>query len=264
MIAASRNLAEEIRRAALAFGADLAGLVSREDLQEAPSRCRAEARGTYTVPPGWEEDRVAGDQRDRFAWAPSLLVSALHHPADEPALDHHRDPYRGKTEGNRRLIDLNRRLIDWLDESEGIAAENVPYAVEKGGVFLKDAAVLAGLGTVGRNNLLVTPAFGPRVRLRALALAVRLPPGEPLDFDPCRNCDMPCRRACPRDALAAPAAPEEGLLPARDGAYRLSHCDREMRADREAAWTLPGEGATEAMRVIVHCRACELACPVGR
>jgi epoxyqueuosine reductase len=35
------------------------------------------------------------------------------------------------------------------------------YKVEEAGMFLKDAATLAGLGIIGKNNLLITPEFEP-------------------------------------------------------------------------------------------------------
>jgi len=72
----------------------------------------------------------------------------------------------------------------------------LPYHIENGGIYLKDAAVLAGLGTIGRNNLLITPEFGPRVRLRALLAGVDLPPTGPAGFDPCEGCPAPCLTDC--------------------------------------------------------------------
>jgi hypothetical protein len=72
------------------------------------------------------------------------------------------------------------------------------YWVEEGGLYLKDAAVLAGLGCVGRNNILVTPDWGPRIRLRAVLLDAELAPTGRIEFDPCRGCDERCRSACPR------------------------------------------------------------------
>jgi len=52
---------------------------------------------------------------------------------------------------------------------------------------LKDAAVLAGLGCIGKNNLLLTPEYGSRVRLRAFTIDLVLPSTGPLPFDPCEN-----------------------------------------------------------------------------
>ncbi|MEA3231699.1 MAG: hypothetical protein U9Q05_08095 [Thermodesulfobacteriota bacterium] len=60
----------------------------------------------------------------------------------------------------------------WLEKEKGITAEKLPYHIESGGIFLKDAAALAGLGCIGKNNMLVLMKYGPRVRLRALLLNI--------------------------------------------------------------------------------------------
>lgn len=71
----------------------------------------------------------------------------------------------------------------------------------------KHAAVAAGLGTIGRNGLLVTREFGPRVRLACLLTDAPLEatplPGE--NF--CRDCKA-CIRACPAGSLSEPAGDE--------------------------------------------------------
>ena len=51
-----------------------------------------------------------------------------------------------------------------------VSAYPLPYHVKKGGLFLKDAAVLSGLGIIGKNNLLLHPAWGPRIRLRSILM----------------------------------------------------------------------------------------------
>jgi epoxyqueuosine reductase len=94
----------------------------------------------------------------------------------------------------------------------------LPYKVEEGGVFLKDAATLAGLGMIGKNNLLITPEFGPRVRFKALFLDVDLEPTSPIDFTPCEGYDMPCRRVCPQEAF-------------RNVSYSRALCDTQMGED---------------------------------
>ena len=53
---------------------------------------------------------------------------------------------------------------------------------------------------MSKNNLLITPEFGPRVCLRDLLLNVDLEPTGPIDFTPCEACNMPCRRVCPQEA----------------------------------------------------------------
>lgn len=51
----------------------------------------------------------------------------------------------------------------------------LPYHIEHGGVYMKDAAVLAGLGRMGKHNMLITPRYGPRLRLRVMLTEADLP-----------------------------------------------------------------------------------------
>ena len=179
----------------------------------------------------------------------SVLVLALAHDETEPELDWW-DGERG-TPGNRRLESIAGSLRRWLKEDLNSDAYLLPYHVEKGGIFLKDAAVLAGLGTIGMNNLLITPEFGPCVRLRALLLDVDLAPTGPIDFAPCAGCDTPCRQACPQKAF-------------KSGPYSRTLCNEQMERD-EANAVIVKEGQKKDVpsKYIEYCRACELACPVG-
>jgi epoxyqueuosine reductase len=120
--------------------------------------------------------------------------------------------------------------------------------LEEGGVLLKDASVLAGLGVIGKNNMLLTPQHGPRVRLRAMFLDVALEPTGPTDFNPCGECSAPCFDACPQQAF-------------RSGRYERKYCQIQMRKDEDNPHYY--NDRPEGIHVR-YCRACELACPVGR
>jgi epoxyqueuosine reductase QueG len=67
----------------------------------------------------------------------------------------------------------------------------------------KHAAELAGLGTIGRHSLLITPEFGPRVRLACLLTEAPsdISPLPPKDY--CIDCDA-CIHECPAQALQVP------------------------------------------------------------
>ncbi len=67
----------------------------------------------------------------------------------------------------------------------------------------KHAAELAGLGTMGRHTILITPEFGPRVRLACLLTDAEMEPSPSGAKDYCVNCDA-CIRACPAKALQVP------------------------------------------------------------
>jgi epoxyqueuosine reductase len=228
------------------LGAHLAGIASVDDLRGADDA---------TWPEGAE----------------SIVVVALAHPRDSPEMDW----WFGKTDppGNRILAGIVQSLCDWIPVHLGFRTTHLPYHVDRGGAYLKDAAVLAGLGCIGLSNLLVTPEHGPRVRLRALTIDARLVPTGPIDFDPCRDCAAPCRVVCPQGAFgrlrwAAPAsgtpasAASGARLPARTGDFSRSACYVQMDCDIDAA-TLAEPGLNGPARVIRYCRACELSCPVG-
>lgn len=223
-----------------AFGASSAGIARVSTLLESPSYAiyqNAPRYGGYSELP-WPQA------------ARTVLVFALPHDRSDPSLDWWNEDIEGRTKGNRELIAIARRIKDWLREECAITSWPLPYQVEQGGVLLKDAAVMAGLGIIGKNNLLITPDFGPRVRLRAMFLDRDLDPTGPVDFAPCEGCPMPCLRACPQDAFRD------------DDQYKLVHCDRQMNKDVDNRVTVDDweDGAPGV--VVQYCRACELACPV--
>jgi epoxyqueuosine reductase QueG len=59
---------------------------------------------------------------------------------------------------------------------------------------------LAGLGWHGRNNLLVSPALGSRMRLVTVLTDAPLPPAEKPLADDCGTCSR-CRKVCPARAI---------------------------------------------------------------
>jgi epoxyqueuosine reductase len=189
-------------------------------------------------------------QVDWPANALSVLVLGLLHPPQDPRLDWWE---RGETLGNRHLRRASQTLKRWLLKELGLNAVPLPYHIEKGGLFLKDAAVLAGLGVIGRNNLVIHPQWGPRVRWRAVLVKEALHPTNALqDFSPCTDCDGFCHKACPVAAFAP-------------GRYRRPVCLGQMKKDEAQSGRQMSEPDFHGRRyaIIKYCRACELACPVG-
>lgn len=225
------------------LGASLAGIASINDLKASPSY------EAYDKKPFYEEYKGVKWHKEHK----SVLVWALAHPASEPVLDWWSMKVPGFTPGNGVMRLQSRKLRIWLGEKFGIKALSLPYQIEYGGAFLKDSAHLAGLGVIGRNNLLVTPEFGTRIRLRGIFMEAELDPTGPLDFDPCNSCDMPCHKACPRGAF-------------RSGSFERVFCKKENdKRDAEAEF-LDGSimGIEEPSKVSKPCRICEFACPVAQ
>ena len=68
-------------------------------------------------------------------------------------------------------------------------------------------AIQAGLGQYGRHGLLITPEFGPRVRIAKIFTDLPLNSDEPIDFGVTETCNV-CRRCsdgCPVKAIPAHA-----------------------------------------------------------
>lgn len=69
---------------------------------------------------------------------------------------------------------------------------------------LKHLAVQAGLGVFGHNSLLITPQFGPRVRLGAIVTDAEVQSDAPMNENFCERCENPCVSLCPAKALQRP------------------------------------------------------------
>ncbi|MFW9810114.1 MAG: epoxyqueuosine reductase [Candidatus Thorarchaeota archaeon] len=65
---------------------------------------------------------------------------------------------------------------------------------------LKTAAVRCGLGAQGKNTLLISPEFGPRVKLIAVLTDALLDIDAPYEDDVCGDCER-CIKACPTKAI---------------------------------------------------------------
>jgi epoxyqueuosine reductase len=238
---------------AKALGASLAGIARIEDLKASKSY------EIYSNSPFYETYDPKSPNYFKFKgveWREehkSVLVWALEHPLSEPALDWWSMKVPGFTPGNRVMRRQSKQLRVWMGEELGIKALSLPYQIEFGGAFLKDSAHLAGLGVIGKNNLLVTPQFGTRVRLRGIFIEAELEPTGPIDFNPCQGCDRPCHRACPRDAF-------------RSGAFERPYCAKENEIRETNVELVEGSimGIDEASKVSKPCRYCELACPVAQ
>ncbi len=104
----------------------------------------------------------------------------------------------------------------------------------------RHAAYLAGLGTFGVSNMLLTPACGPRVRFASVLTTAELPSDPVLEGDLCTRC-MRCIEECPAGAL-------------EPGDYPVSLTDKRACAERSADLF---------RRHISPCGRCIAVCPVG-
>jgi epoxyqueuosine reductase len=221
---------DKIIQKAIELGADDAGICLADELLDVSTHRK------FPMPEGIKKQH-------------SILVMALNHPASRLDLDYFvkYEGFRfGNSEGNKRLKSISDSIGQWLSK-EGLVSRDLHYYVEMGGVFLKEAAVLAGLGFIGKNNLLIHPGYGARIRFRAHLIERPLRPSAPPAFDPCRECDEPCLYVCPARALD-------------NKGYHHDACLAYM--DRQAAESplLLSGCKGQPLREVQSCRICEFAC----
>lgn len=80
------------------------------------------------------------------------------------------------------------------------ASQVVDWTNQRGHLSHREVARKAGLGWIGRNNLLVNPTFGARIRLATVLTDMPLPVNQPIERD-CGTCTA-CVTVCPAGAIA--------------------------------------------------------------
>lgn len=115
---------------------------------------------------------------------------------------------------------------------------------------LKRAGVITGLGSIGKNNLLLTKKFGPRVRMIAIVSDIELEFDAKSNEDLCTEC-LECLEACPGGALS-----ESGFERARCiGEFDPSP---ELLVKKQAYDMKLGQYTTS------QCTECMFSCPIGK
>lgn len=212
------QLEKIVREKAIQWGADLIGYANPERFSQYPPENRPPNR------------------------AKTVIVLAIW--MEDPALDLwlHLPSWRDQGKPSRAFEDEILRgvslRISLMLEREGFWTEPAPY---EPGLYLKEAAVLAGLGVIGRNNLLITPKYGPRVRLRAVFTSAPFHPDPVLSgVEYCRGCNM-CGDSCPANALVS-------------GKYDRDRCLSFCQANLKEV----------SQHSVLWCMRCSEVCPVGK
>jgi epoxyqueuosine reductase len=226
---------------------------------------------------------------DLMPTARSVIVMAVAHSLGAVYAPDIRMWTRNKMQASR-LLDQTAEKVGRLLEREGCltlpvsadkpveihkldpeTGERLPHTRTVGHLSLKHAAVSAGMGQIGRSNLLLTPEFGPHQRLGGIITEA------PLEADPYRELDLcvtgcsRCEDACPVNAL-------------RGGRYDVDPCFdywslgfEKMRPRRLSEWPaflamlyrhsrrrdVLIESGQLYITDVDFCIECMKACPVG-
>jgi epoxyqueuosine reductase len=155
-----------------------------------------------------------------------------------------------------RLVKIQKRAVRYL-KSKGYRTLAIPPDSDrKKGTFVsklyslfnhKMAATSAGLGWIGKNGLLISADYGPRLSLATVLTDAPLAPDAPMEHSLCGDCTL-CVQYCPSQAITGSdwsrSSPFVELV-------RLGAC-RSHKAAKRATNGKP------------NCGLCINICPYGR
>ena len=203
------SLTEEIKKVALEAGADLVGIAPAAD---------------WGAPKGHNPTDFMPQAKSVVVVGTRLLDWVLDHGPAKARVSHHEFVIRLL---ERVTFEVGRRLADRGFEAYPVD-EFVGYESEMGTLsqahrssdwfktFEKDqsyrlflygeipfvlAGYKAGLGTIGKSGLLITPQFGPRANLGTVITDAPLKPDKPLETDFCKGC-LVCAKTCLGQAIS--------------------------------------------------------------
>ncbi len=118
----------------------------------------------------------------------------------------------------------------------------------------KRLAQLAGFGNYGKNALIISPKFGPWIRLAAVLTNAEMVAERPFEDDLCGDCEK-CLKACPAGALTPYRVDDSKCLV---GAHLL---DQKGFGPGER-WSKYEPSFTKNSHLM--CMECQKACPYGK
>ncbi|MEM2211424.1 MAG: hypothetical protein QXK35_06465 [Nitrososphaerales archaeon] len=235
----NKTLTNQVKKLLKKEGADLFGIASIDRFEKAPEGHRP---------------------KDILSSAQSVIVFAkrmLYSPIE--GLPHTRLEYTNQFfVVNAILNTIAYKICNFL-ESKGFKAIPIPPAYPRFedklfGVFShRHAAVEAGLGEIALSNLLVTPQYGPRVRLTSIITDAPLEPNSRFENELCKNyrkiCNLACVRMCPVNAIS-----DSGVL----NKFLCLHNQEKILNSSDP------RGVVGPRDFELRCGVCIAVCPIGR
>jgi len=241
------------------LGADAAGVARAEPLIESNSILHEPLEGIRSV--------IVLAVRQSFAALASPIIQVAQHDT---------------MYAYAKVDELSHAVVRLLEDA-GHAAVAVPAFLPldmsdtlkgmSGEVDHRRAAVAAGIGTYGLNNLLITEKYGPRVRLASVLTTAAITPNRPLKKELCIECGN-CTEACPPNALAEPGTTDKRACGRTVFTYGLRGLMRFgftwIESDTaNRAGLLKGHNMRELWQnfmtgMYYTCFKCQAACSVGK
>lgn len=187
---------ENIKLLTAELGADLTGIAAANSFESAPQGFRP---------------------CDILPQCASVIILACQFPSE--SLDAHPDTYTSvRNQISEKMNIMAKTLSEKLTaigavsypvSSISASSHNGRYM---GPISLKHAAVLAGLGKIGKNTLLINNKLGNMLWLSAVLTSTRLPADRVAEYETCPpDCNL-CIASCPVNALGEPSMKQTACL----------------------------------------------------
>ena len=233
------SLKEDLLRFAHDIGIDLIGVCSPDPfdryLAELENR---KSNYVYRYAPRIENWKRLAQPKVVLPDAKAVVVIGFYFLTREPPVVGARGKFgRIVSHGHLGILKRAKRLAEFL-EIRGYKAIL--------GLHRKEAAVRAGLGSIGGNGLVVNKQFGSWVAYQCIVTDAELAADAPDTTDLCGDCTK-CLDACPTQALREP--------------YRLDpqRCVTSLLTSREIA----REHWEQMPNYIMGCDLCQESCPIN-
>jgi len=220
---------QQVKQAARLYGASLVGIARVNPLWLYACNEKEEP---VDLPEGVDTAVVVAVEMDydRICTSPSMVAGAA------TGNGYSRMAFTGTCVA-RYLTELGWRAVS----SGNDTALSIPLAID------------AGLGELGRNGLLITPLYGPRVRLCKVFTDAPLVPDRPISFGVREFCEacLKCATTCPSRSIPEDGLTERGPTPSNNPGARKWYVNPETCL---VFWRRNG----------VSCANCIRSCPFNK
>jgi reductive dehalogenase len=197
-----------VKKAAIKYGADLVGIAPYDERWTYNSEVYAPFDASKTGdPPAFFLDKINFRRKVDFGFQPKTVI-VLAFEMDYEAYRTSPSPLANGASsiGYSKMYEVSLRLANFI-RALGF---NTRHAGNSMGVNGPNA-VAAGLGEVGRNGMLITEEFGPRVRLARVYTDLELETDKPKSFGVREFCNVckKCADTCPSKAISFADTPDD-------------------------------------------------------
>jgi len=183
------NAAGLVKKIAKFYGADLVGIAPLQDRWIYSHTCeRTEGGSSYTYEKQDIPEEIKYTVVMGFAPGYNILKYARTYIAGA-----------GHDEASTRMVVTSALMTQFL---QNLGYKAIDCNIDDV-VISVPLAMLAGLGQLGRHGMLITPQFGPRIRLGVVLTSLPVSIDTPIDFGVTEFCGVckKCARMCPSQSI---------------------------------------------------------------